>query len=267
MEGNVLQSALGVLAFRDVGLRSRHPGRSPGRVMNGESAGEHPAVRAVLVQHPVLVLEVRKLSFQMGIHVHLHLHPIPRVHPAEPLLLRGSDLLLPIAQHRFPARGVIHRVCLEVPVPQPVVRAARGQSIPLFALPQRLCRLLPLQGIADRPPQQIAANVPLVQIVLRTPAYRGRGQILVGQTGQHDERNLRGPLVSAFEGLDPAAVRKRQVQQDDLDTTPVQRRQPLRESVRPDDIELCTRDLRQHVAHQIGITGVVLDQQCFSRFR
>ena len=54
----VLQALLGLLAVRDVGLAADDPRGAALRVADRHAAGEHPAVGAVAVLDPVLVLEV-----------------------------------------------------------------------------------------------------------------------------------------------------------------------------------------------------------------
>src|SRR5947207_15558785 len=53
MQGVIQQALLGNLAARDVSLRARHAIMSAIAVPGGDSAGEHPAIRAIAVLHAV----------------------------------------------------------------------------------------------------------------------------------------------------------------------------------------------------------------------
>src|SRR5215216_851272 len=48
------------------------------------------------------------------------------------------DFVVTVAEHLLPSRRVDDRVALEVPVPNPFLRAGERQLQPLLALPQRL---------------------------------------------------------------------------------------------------------------------------------
>ncbi len=62
-----------------VGQRSGHADRASACIANGDAAGEDPAVGPVLVQHAVLVLEVRRQALEVIDDLRAHAFGIVRV--------------------------------------------------------------------------------------------------------------------------------------------------------------------------------------------
>ena len=72
------------------------------------------------------------------------------VHAAEPLAAGRADLVLAVAEHALPARGVEDRVGGDVPVPQAVVGAGHRERVALLGRLQLLQRALVGERVADR---------------------------------------------------------------------------------------------------------------------
>ena len=109
--------------------------------------------------------------------------------------------------------------------------------------------------------QHDAIRLALDQIVLGPFPHRGEGHGLIIEAGQDHERNLGGLGVGLDEGVQAAAVRQAQVQQDQVDLAPVQSLQPRRELGDPIDLEAGVLGFRQHLSDEPGIAGIVLHQE------
>ena len=131
--------------LRDIGLRSGHTRDVASVVAHSEPPTEHPAIRAVLVQHAMLVFEMCGLSRE--VHLERCLQPLAvlRMDTGQPHLEAVLDVALLTTQHLFPAGGKKHVVRAQIPIPQSVLRPTHGQGIPLFALAQGLFGLLTRQ--------------------------------------------------------------------------------------------------------------------------
>ena len=67
--------------------------------------------------------------------------------------------------------------------------------------------------------------------------------------------------VGLDKGVQAAAVRQAQVQQDQVDFAPAQLLQPRRELRHPVDLEAGAFGFRQHLSDEPGIAGIVLHQE------
>ena len=130
----VLEALLGLLAVGDVGLAADDAQRAAVLVADRHPAREHPAVGAVAVLDPVLVLEVVAGAGQVGVERLGERGAVVLVDAAEPLAGRVAQLGLAVAEHLLPARGEEQAVLAHVPVPQAVVGALHGERVALLGL-------------------------------------------------------------------------------------------------------------------------------------
>ena len=136
--------------------------------------------------------------------------------------LPGADVRLDlvgfVAEHLDPARRVDHRARLEVPVPDPFLRADEREPEPLFALAQRRLGQLPLGQIevgaddaddrsAGPAPDRIPAreHVDVVAVLVAQPELGFEGRL----AARHAVLRLVGapPIVGMDEPLERADVR------------------------------------------------------------
>ncbi len=78
----------------------------------------------------------------------------------------------------------------------------RGNELSTFALDR----------VEQRTPQHFGFNAPLDQVVLRAGRDRGSPEVLVVQSGQHDDRDGGITFSDAVEGVDSVGVGQVQVQ-------------------------------------------------------
>jgi hypothetical protein len=266
VHGVVQQLLLGHLAGVDVGQGARHPAGLAVGAAHRDAAAQHPAIAAVPMPHPMLVLEVEATAGQMVADLLLQPRQLVRVHAAEPLLGEDRQLVLVVADHLLPACRVVDPVLLQVPVPQPVVGAADRQRVALLADPQRLLVVLALDGIADRPVEQRRVDVILDQIILRPLAHRPQRELQVVVAGHDHDRYVARPHVGALEGLDAARIRQREIEQNDAEALPVEALETGLQTVAVSRPVLGGGGLRQIDVDQPGVPRAVLDQQDTDRF-
>jgi hypothetical protein len=147
----VLEALLGLLAVGHVGLAADDADRPPLGVADGHPARQHPAVGAVAVLDPVLVLEVVARAGEVGVERLAERRPVVDVDAAEPLAGRVADLPVLVAEHRLPAGGEVEPVLAHVPVPEAVVGALHGERVALLGLGQAGERGLVGDRVAQRP--------------------------------------------------------------------------------------------------------------------
>jgi len=70
----------------------------------------------------------------MGREARFQAFSIIGMHAIDPFSQRRADILFGVAQHRLPARREVRLIVTQIPFPQPIVGAARGQGIALLAL-------------------------------------------------------------------------------------------------------------------------------------
>lgn len=93
---------------------------------------------------------------------------------------------------------------------------------PLYLISQLFIDLLllsyasSLQGVADRSNQHMFQGVTFDKVIVGPLSYRFDAGFLIIQTGQDDNRDVGIYLASPLNGIDAAAVRKVEVQQDDV---------------------------------------------------
>jgi len=81
-------------------------------------------------------------AVQVPLEILVHPLPVLGVQPAAPVLRGISDLVLGIAEHALPARGIEHRPLFQIPVPDAVPRPLQGEMPAFLALAQGLLRAL-----------------------------------------------------------------------------------------------------------------------------
>ena len=150
VQGVVLQALLGLLAVRHVGLAADDADRPALGVSDRHAAGEHPAVGAVAVLDPVLVLEVVAGAGQVGLERLRERGAVVGMHAAEPLAAGVAELGLGVAEHLLPARREVQAVAADVPVPQAVVGALHRQRVALLGLGEPRQRVLVRDRVAER---------------------------------------------------------------------------------------------------------------------
>ena len=102
---------------------------------------------------------------------------------------RARDLRLVVPEHRLPARRPVDDVRRQIPVPQPVVGAANGERIALFAVAEILDR--PFVGHVRADPRQRHRKIDgLGHVVVRAQA-KGLDDVGAFRSGRdHDHGKL-----------------------------------------------------------------------------
>src|ERR1035437_4140445 len=138
------QALLEILSRGDVGHRAGDAQRAPFGVAHDDAAAEHPDEESLAVAEAVLAVEVRSRPGGLRGDIHLELRQVAQVDPAEPLLGAQRKCAVHHADHLPPALGEVDLAGDEVPVPEPVVRTARGEGVALLALAERKLHLAAL---------------------------------------------------------------------------------------------------------------------------
>ncbi len=146
----MLQALLGGLAVGDVRLAADDPLRPPVGVAHGHRSRVHPAVLAVAVLDPVLVLEVLERAGHVRVERLRERGAVVLVHAAEPLAGRVADLGVVVAEHLLPARREVEAVGADVPVPEALVGALERERVALLGLGEAGERGLVDDGVAQR---------------------------------------------------------------------------------------------------------------------
>ena len=204
VERVVEQFLLGELARGDVGLRSRQPVRSPVRVPHRRAPHQHPAPVSIQMAHAVLDLQVRSAPLQVQGEVPEQALAVVGMDAVEPLVRVVGELAVFRPELLLPAGRKEDPVGAQVPVPEPVVAAQRGERVAFLALPHGFGGALPLADVArdpldadrhvapiDQPALQLQRDAPAVlrhhfhfeglhlagEVLLHRGAVFGRDQI------------------------------------------------------------------------------------------
>ena len=161
VDGLELQLMLDLLAFGDVGHGAGHADSPAAVVAHHEPAHQEPQDAACGVAHPHLVLQMARKAVQMGLDSGLQQRQVVRHHGVEPGLRNRLDRLFVQTQHLQPARREIDRSGFQVPVPKPVIGAARRQGVALFGLAQLPLGLLAIGyvGLAADDARDLPAGI------------------------------------------------------------------------------------------------------------
>ena len=125
--------------------------------------------------------------------------------------------------------------------------------------------IVALDGIADGAIQQAAVRLSLDQVVLGAGAKGVDAGLAVVQPGQHDDGHVRRQPARAGEGVQPAAVRQRQVQQDYVRRVFFQRLEAVGQRGEMRQGEGGRAALAQQFAQEQRVAGIVLHQQDIQR--
>src|SRR6266576_423269 len=106
--------------------------------MNGDPSTQHPTKASILVQHAVFTLEVRSQAFLMGGNFLFDSFSVRVMDAVKPFFRSVPDFAFLTAQHGLPARGEMHNIGRQIPVPKAIIGAASRQGIALFTLLQGL---------------------------------------------------------------------------------------------------------------------------------
>jgi hypothetical protein len=166
------------LAVGDVGLRAGDADRLAGAGADADAAAEHPAVAAVLVQHPVLVLEMGGLAQDVGRQVGLQLLDVVGMDPLHPVLGRLADLVALVAEHGLPPRREVDLAAAQVPVPEAVLGALDGERVALLA---GLERPLGVVEVRDVPEHALDAGHVAAGVVDRGLDHADVEEVLAGR--------------------------------------------------------------------------------------
>ena len=149
---------------------------------------------------------------------------------------------------------------LEAVVQQVAVRQPRERVVVRLAL-ELLLVALALDRVLHRAQQQLAVDLAFDEVVLRAALHREERERLVVVAREHDDRHLGRMGIDLGEGLEPVAVRKREVEQDELGFLEREQLQPARQPVGAAQPERCRGILAQHLLDEARVSRVVLDQQ------
>ena len=144
-------------SLRRVGQRSRDADRAPAGAAHRDTAAQEPPVGAVLVADPVLVLKVIRLAGEMRLERRLERDAMSSawtrsIHSSGRTDAGGRGQ----AEHRPPSAREVELLAPKIPLPQPVIRAFRGEREPLFASLERVFRARSLRDVM--PEQRHAAG-------------------------------------------------------------------------------------------------------------
>ena len=139
-------------------------------------------------------------------------------------------------------------------------RVLLGAELAGAQIGRRELGTLALDGVQQRPPQHLGFDATLDQVVLRAGCQRGDAEVLVGEPGEHDDRDVGVALGDVVERGDAVRIGQVQVQQNAVRS----RSGPVRVRRRPStgphhlDVDFGVGD--QFLDEQ-RVSAVVLDQQ------
>jgi hypothetical protein len=246
---------------RDVADGARDAGGLARGPAHGRSPANHPAVGAIAVQDPVLVLERGRLAVQVLSQRLFQAADVIRVHAPEPFVDIVGHLVLLEAQDALPPRGEVGLIDLDLPIPQPVVGARHGEGEALLAVAQRLERLGALDGVAQAAFHQRGAELAFDEVVRGARAHRFHVQAVSALGGQHDDGDAAALVEGLLQEVQAAAVPQLVVQEADVGWLRQQRRQAVAVGRLPVECEPRLRGVRQVGVHDLERKLVVVDQQ------
>jgi hypothetical protein len=147
------------------------------------------------------------------------------------------------------------------PVVQQVAVWQPGERVVVRLVLELLLVALALDGVMHRAQQQLAVEAALHQVVLRPAFHRGKGDLLVVDAREHDDRHRRRVRVHPRECFQSARIRQRQVKQDQRGLAVCEGLEPARQAIDVDQPERRPRILPDHLLDQPGVARVVLDQE------
>jgi hypothetical protein len=252
----VLEPRLGFLARRHVVLASHHARCVAVEVPHGDAAREHPAIRAVAVLDPVLVLEVLIRAGEVGVERLGERGPVVGVDAAQPLAARLADLVLGVAQHRLPAHAEEHAVGLDVPIPDAVVGTPQRERVTLLGHGKPLQRELMHQRVADRVLEPVGAEARDGQEVGDPGLRRADVGLVVGGVREQDHGDVRRREDELLGGRHPVRRRLRELAIDEHDMVAGERVERLARRRGERHLDTCRGDLLQHRLDRRVMGGV-----------
>ncbi len=117
-----------------------------------------------------------------------------------------------------------------------------------------------LNRVKECATQHLRFHAPLDQVVLRAGGDRGNPEVLIVQSGQHDDRDGRIMFGDAIQRVDSAGVGQVQVQEHAVGTGGCQCALRVGHRLRPHHIDIGDR-LTDQLFDQHRIAAVVLDEQ------
>src|SRR5690606_30872470 len=130
-----------------------------------------------------------------------------------------------------------------------------------FRSPQRASGFLALDGIAQRPSGDGELPRALDQVVLCARLHRLHGNLFVVQRRKHHHRQVGCVAVQVKEGGQPLAVGQAQVEQRGVKGLLGKQRQRLAQAIHHGQTVARLCFLRQRIAQEEYIGGIVLNQQ------
>ena len=200
-------------------------------------------------------------AFQMRLQGFVETASVFFVDAVQPQLRRRADFVGAQAQHRQPARRVVHLVAFKVPVPGTITRTGDGERITLFAGAQGRFGFLTGNRITDGARQQIGCDVALDEVILRAVADCGRRAFLVLDIGQDDDRHIGPDGLGAMQVFDAVAVGQIQIEQHHVVTPRAQPIEAGGEALTVFDTGTRQRRGRDLLAHQGRFNAVILNQK------
>src|SRR5258708_37048564 len=125
--------------------------------------------------------------------------------------------------------------------------------------------MLAFDRVAQRPGERAILDLPLDQVVLRAFFNSLRSQLLIVQSCQYDERNVRRGRVCSPDRLQADAVRQPQIQQYDVHSTFREVPDRIRDTQQVGQFERAGPFFAKHLTDQLRVAGVVLHQQNMQR--
>jgi hypothetical protein len=120
--------------------------------------------------------------------------------------------------------------------------------------------LAALDGVEDRPPQAVAVDAALHEVVLGAGGDRLDAALVVAVAGEHEVRDVRGRLAQALERVEPAGIGQPEIQQDAVERLAAQELESFGERLRPVHADR-GRLLAQELRDQERVAVVVLDHE------
>jgi len=115
-----------------------------------------------------------------------------------------------------PGGAVVNPASLQIDDRHKITHVLGNQPEKLFTFPQRLGCRFAFDGILNHPREHLAVDLPLDQVILRAFAHSLERNLLIVQSGQDNDGSRGRGGMGAGVGAQPAFVREREVQKDDI---------------------------------------------------
>ncbi len=119
-----------------------------------------------------------------------------------------------------------------------------------------------LHRVTQRALERLRIEPRLDEILLRAEVDDLRRQLLVLEPAQHDDRQMRRLAVDAQKGLDAAAVRQIEIEQDHVELRRLELGQAVLQRLRvAGEQEAAAGKLREQIRHPLRNYGLILDEE------